>query len=263
MPSIDLAQLRQQGVEMAGLLGDPPAFRISLRSLLDRHSHRLLRRGRSLARRSTLPAWDVPGLLVRELEAALLPAAAASPEAAFQAAAAIWPEGKLEEKQLAAFLAGMSRDPGEIRALLLNWLQETEDPAVLEDLARRMCPPLWNSNGLLFRSDIRGWIADTRPSRRRFGWTALGRWTEEKSSDSFFAAFEFLQVAFSETDPEALQSAAGLMAVLADGSPRETQAWLSELTPQSRQRGRRFLRTALARLPGETADFLRELLRKG
>jgi hypothetical protein len=262
LPSIDLARLRQQGLELAGLLGDPDAFRVFLHSLLERHSHRLLRRGRSMARRSALPAWDVPGLLIREVEAALLPAAEANPDAALRAAVAIWPAGKLEERQLAAYLAGLSRNPGEIRSLLIQWLMETEDPAVLQDLARRTCPPLRRSNGLLFRSDVRGWIADPHPPRRRFGWMALRQWTEEKTSESLFAAFELLPAVFSESDPEAMQLAVDLLALLAEYSPRETQAWLSDLTSKSRQQGRRFLRSALARLPEETAARLRGLLRE-
>ncbi len=262
MPSIDLARLRQQALELADLLGDPAAFRASLVSLMEGHSHRLLRRGRSMARRSALPAWDVPGLLIREVEVALLPAAEKNPQAALKAASAIWPSGRLEEKQLAAYLASLSRNPGEIRALLLQWLKDTEDPAVLQDLARKTCLPLRKSNALLFRSDVRNWIADNHPSQRRFGWMALREWTGEESSESLFAAFGLLPAVFSESDPEAMYVAADLLAHLAEYSPSETQAWLTELTSKSRQQGRKFLRLTLARLPEETAGHLRALLKE-
>ena len=134
MPAINLARLRLQAYELAGLIDDPAAFQAFLHSLLDEHSHRLLRRGRSMARRGALPAWDVPGILIRELEAALLPAAQKKNERVLETASAVWISGKLEEKQLAAYLAGLSRKPGEVRALLLRWLEETDDPAVLQDL---------------------------------------------------------------------------------------------------------------------------------
>jgi len=263
MPSINLSRLRLQAHELAGLLGNPAAFQTSLRSLLDEHSHRLLRRGRSMARRSALPAWDVPGLLIRELEAALLPIAEENSEAARMAAAAIWPTGRLEEKQLAAFLAGLSRNPGEIRTLLLRWLADTEDPVVLQDLALHTCAPLRNSNELLFRSDVRAWIMDSVPSRRRFGWMALRAWVQEKQSESIFTAFDLLPAAFPETDPEAIQLASALLVSLAEYSPLETQGWLSELSSKSRQQGRKILRFALPRLPVETAAVLRSLLKEG
>ena len=262
MPSIDLASLRLQGADLAGLIGDPPAFRTALQNLFNRHSHRLLRKSRSMVRRSALAAWDVPGLLIREVEAALLPAARRNPDAALRAAVAIWPSGKLEEKQLAAFLAGLSADADRIRDVLRRWLPGMEDPVVLEALARLTCRPLRCSNGVLFRSDVRAWITDTHSARRRFGWTALHRWAEDETSDSFFAAFELLPIVFDETDPEILQSAAGLLGCLAEHSPHETEAWLSELTSQARQQGRRFLRSALPVLPAETADRLRSLLRE-
>jgi hypothetical protein len=196
------------------------------------------------------------------LEATLLAAAQKKKEAVLGAAVAIWPDGKLEEKKLAAFLLGLSDAPGEIRTLLLQWLKETEDPGVLQDLAAHACPPLWNSDRILFRSDARGWIEDPVPSRRRFGWMALQAWAEAKTSESVFAAFDLLPLVFSETDPEAKQLASDLLAKVAESSPREAQGWLAEQTPKSRQKGRRFLRMALPRLSGETAAFLHSLLQE-
>jgi hypothetical protein len=259
MPSINLSRLRLQAYELAGLLADPPAFQKSLRALLEEHSHRLLRRGRSMAQRGALPAWDVPGLLIREVEASLLPVVKKNSEAALAAAGAIWPSGRLEEKQLAAFLIGLSRNPGEIRTLLLEWLSGLEDPVVLQSLAAHACPPLWNSNGVLFRSDIRAWIEARVPSQRRFGWMALGAWTEEGTSESVFAAFELLPAVFAESDPEAIQLASDLLIRLAKYSPQETQGWISELSSKSLEQGRKFLRRMLARLPEETAVFLRKV----
>jgi hypothetical protein len=258
VPAIDLSRLRTQAFELAGLLDDPAAFRKFLRSLLDGNSHRLLRRGRSMAGRGALPAWDVPGILIRELETALLPAAGKNNAAVLPAAAAVWEEGRLEEKQLAAYLAGLSRNPADVRGLLLDWLKETEDPVVLRSLAEHACTPLRNADKLLFRSDIRSWIEDPSPSRRRFGWMALREWVEEKTSESVFAAFELLSEIFPETDPESVQLASDLLARLAVISPQEAQGWLMELTPKARQQGRAFLRAAKSRLSGDIAEVLRE-----
>lgn len=257
MPAIDLSRLRLQAYELAGLLDDPAAFRKSLRSLLDENSHRLLRRSRSMAERGALPAWDVPGILIRELQAALLPAAGEKNEAVPAAAAAIWTEGKLEEKQLAAYLAGLSRNPGKIQDLLRQWLEETEDRIVLRSLVAYICPPLWGADPLLFRSNIRNWIENRTPSQRRFGWMALHAWVDEKSSEAVSAAFELLSEVFSETDPEAMQLASELLVKLAEISPQETHGWVLELTPKTRQQGRKFLRMTMSRLPAETAALLR------
>jgi hypothetical protein len=259
MPPINLLRLRTEAFELSELLGNPDSFRNSLRAIMEEHSHRLLRRGRSLAKRGALPAWDVPGLLIREMEASLRPAAEKNGPAALAAAAAIWSSGKLEEKQLAASLAGLARNPGEIRTLLLEWLKQAEDPALLQSLALHTCPPLWQSNGVLFRSDVRSWIENPVPSRRRFGWMALQAWVEGKTSESIFAAFELLSFAFAESDPEAVQTASELFIRLAEHSPQETQGWISGLSTKSLDAGWKFLRRTLSRLPGETAEFLRKI----
>ncbi|MBN1438128.1 MAG: DNA alkylation repair protein [Anaerolineales bacterium] len=259
MAPVDLHSLRRETLALSGLLGDPAAFAQRLRTLLEGHAHRLLRRGPSLSKRGALPAWDVPGLLVREVEAALLPAAQENPPAALAAAAALWPSGRLEEKQLAAFLAGFSQDSGEIRTLLRGWLEGVDDPVLLDTLAARACPPLWRSNAVLFRSDVRGWIEHPVPARRRFGWTALRKWAEEKTSESAFAAFDLLAAAFSESDPEAQDRASGLFLKLAEFYPQETQGWISELSTRSLERGRTFLRRLLPRLPAETAELIRRI----
>ncbi len=260
MPAINLARLRLQAYELAGLIDDPAAFQAFLHSLLEEHSHRLLRRGRSMARRGALPAWDVPGILIRELEAAMLPAAQKNNGRILETASAVWIAGKLEEKQLAAYLAGLSRKPGEVRTLLLKWLEETDDPAVLQDLATHTAPPLRSMDTLLFRSDIRNWIESPKSPCRRFGWMALNEWAEEKTSDSLFAAFELLPAVFPETDPEAMRLASDLLIRLAEYRPQETQGWLSELTPKQLQQGRKYLRMTLPRLPEELGAVLRRLL---
>jgi hypothetical protein len=263
VPAINLSRLRLQAFELSGLLADPAAFQTYLRSLLDEHSHRLLRRGRSMAERGALTAWDVPGILIREVEAALLPAAQNNGRAALAAAEAIWPAGKLEERQLAAYLAGLSGLPAEVRTLLQEWLAEAEDPILLQDLAAHTCPPLWAANFTLFRSDVRSWIEHSLPVRRRFGWMALRAWVEEKTSEATFAAFDLLPAIFKDPDPETMRLASGLLAALAEFAPQETQGWLAELSPDARVRGRKFLRGTAARMPEEMGDFLRGVLQKG
>lgn len=190
-----------------------------------------------------------------------MPAAQQNPAAALAAATAIWPAGKMEEKQLAAFLAGRSGNPPEIRARLIAWLEETEDPAVLQAFTAFLCPPLRTSDPILFRSDLRGWLEHPIPARRRFGWMALRAWAEERSSASVFSAFELLPLIFKEIDSEALQIAADLFAGLARQSPFEAQGWLSGLTPKAQRQSRKLLRLALPNLPADTAAFVREMRR--
>jgi hypothetical protein len=257
VPSIDLALLRPQAIELAGLLDDPALFRATLRLMMERHAHRLLRRGRSMDQRGALQAWDVPGLLMRELEAGLRPAAQSRPECALAAADAIWTGGRLEEKLLAVYLAGFSRSPDALQSLIDRWLEDMEDPAVLRALSYQVCLPLAGANPTLFRSQLRSWIESPSASMRRFGWMALSAWQEEKTSPATFASFDFLPNIFSESDPEAIRLAAGILARLSRTAPQETRGWLEDLTPKNLQQGRAFFRAALATIAPEFAALLR------
>ncbi len=257
MPSVDLAQLRSHSIELAAQLDDPARFRTSLRRMMEQHAHRLLRRGRSMEQRGALQAWDVPGLLIREVEAALRPFAQSRPAIALAAADAIWTEGKLEEKLLAAYLAGFSQGSADLRALLLRWLEGMEDPSVLHALSTRLCLPLAADNPTLFRSQLRAWMESPVPSLRRFGWVSLSAWQEGKSSESIFAAFDLLPLIFPETDPEAIRSAAGVLVRLARAVPQETRGWLEDLSPKIFRQGRRFFRAALPSLSPELSAVIR------
>jgi hypothetical protein len=257
VPSIDLALLRPQAIELAGFLDDPALFRATLRLLMERHAHRLLRRGRSMDRRGALQAWDVPGLLMRELEAALRPAAQNRPDFALAVADAIWTEGKLEEKLLAVYLAGFSRGSADLEAVFVRWLDGMEDPTVLRAMSARVCLPPAGASPTLFRIQLRAWMESPAPSVRRFGWMALNAWQEEKSSESIFAAFDFLPIIFSETDPEAIRLAAGILGRLSRTAAQETRGWLEDLSPKNLQQGRPFFRAALPSLPPELAALIR------
>ena len=208
-------------------------------------------------RQGALQAWDVPGLLVRELEAALRPSAQSYPESALAAADAIWAGGKLEEKLLAAYLAGFSHSSGDLQALLARWLEGIEDPTVLRALSSHVGLTLAKANPTLFRSQLRAWMESPAPSTRRFGWISLGAWQEEKSSESIFASFDFLPIIFSETDPEAVQTAAGILTRLSHTAPQETRGWLEELTSKNLQQGHSFFRAALSSLSPELAVLIR------
>jgi hypothetical protein len=257
VPSIDLTLLRPQAIELAGLLDDPALFRASLRLMMERHAHRLLRRGRSMDRRGALQAWDVPGLLMRELEAALRPSAQSRPDSALAAADAIWAEGKLEEKVLAVYLAGFSRNAADLQTLLSRWLEGMEDPTVLRAISSRIGLTLAAANPTLFRSQLRTWIESPASPVRRFGWMALSAWQEEKSSESVFASFDFLSIIFSETDPESIRLAAGILGRLSQTAPQETRGWLEDLTPKDLQQGRPFFRAALPALSPELTALIR------
>ncbi len=262
MPSINLAELRMRAKELADLLPDAPGFRAGVRTLMEAYAHRLLRRGPSMAQRGALLAWDVPGLLMRELESTLLPAAAANPAAALAAADALWPKGRLEERSLAAQLAGATDDVPEIRKRILRWSAGLDDPVLQRAVAGHACRPFRLADAVLFRADARAWIESDSPALRRFGWVALGAWLSDGGVPAILAVIDFLPRALREDDPETMRLAAEVLAALARETPAEIQMWLEDLPPDLVYRGRAFLRVAIPLLPDSLAEEIRKLAYK-
>lgn len=257
MPSINLAELRLRTQELAGRLADAPAFRAGVRALMETHAHRLLRRGPSMAQRGALQAWDVPGLLMRELESTLLPAAAADPAAALAVADLLWVDGRLEERLLAARLASASTDTDALRERVARWTDGLTDPILQREIADETCRPLRRANTTHFRADSRRWIESDLAATRRFGWMALRGWLTDGGAASTLSIFDLLPRALRETDPETQRIAAEILSNLAGISPAETQKWLEDLPQDLLQHGRVFLQTALPALPEEFADWIR------
>jgi hypothetical protein len=249
MPSINLADLRMRTQELAGLLPDAPAFRAGVRALMETHAHRLLRRGKSMSKRGALQAWDVPGLLLRELESALRPAAIADPSSALKAADLLWPDGRLEERLIAARLASVGSDPDPMRIRISRWISGLEDPVVLREIAEETCRPLRLADSVHFQADVREWINTPSAAIRRFGWMALHAWLIDLSQESALAAFDLLPLALRETDPETIRLPIDIFLFLAQTHPAESQRWLNDLPPDLLRRGRSFFRAAKTRLP--------------
>jgi hypothetical protein len=257
MPSIDLVRLRAEARDLAGSLPDPTEFQMRMRALMESYAHRLLRRGRSMAQRSALPAWEVSGILLRELDSALRPAASENPDAAVSCADAIWKNGRLEERILAAHLLGYSFLADAIRQRLAEWLWEMDDPMVLEELADYACHPLRNGPPEIFRADIRGWIESRRRGMRWFGWMALDIWLRAGADEALLTALDLLLEALPESNADILRSAASVLIRTATAAPAEARKWLNDIPTAAVLMGRTFFETALPKLPAELAQEVR------
>jgi hypothetical protein len=210
-----------------------------------------------MAQRSALPAWEVSGILLRELDSALRPAASDDPEAAISCADAIWKNGRLEERILAARLLGYSFLADAIRQRLAVWLGEMDDPMVLEELADYACHPLRNGPADIFRADIRRWIESSRMGVRWFGWMALDIWLQAGADEALLTALDLMLQALPEGNADVLRSAASVLARTATAAPAEVQKWLNDMPAATVQMGRTFFETALPKLPAEMAQEVR------
>jgi hypothetical protein len=254
MPSIDLVRLRAEARDLAEGMQDPPAFQIRLRSLMESYAHRLLRRGRSMALRSALPAWEVSGILLRELDTALRPAALADPNQAALCAEAVWQSGRLEERMLAARLMGYSARNETIRQHIWRWQAETDDPVLLAELADHACRILRAGSVDLHRADLRQWIESSRMATRWFGWMALDAWLLEGADSALLTALDLLFLALPEQHTDILRTAAGALSHAGSIAPAEIQKWIMDLPAPTFQMGRSLFLEAQPLLPKTIAQ---------
>ena len=136
MPAIDLARLRKQTAELADLFDQPAEFLREHREILDHYVNRTLR-SQSVAPSSVLPTYRAPSVVLRHIENEVGPIAERRPIQALELADALWDEGWLETRLLAAYLLGRI-PPQEERLLarLTAWTQAVRDPSVRAALLR-------------------------------------------------------------------------------------------------------------------------------
>jgi hypothetical protein len=258
MPSIDLVRLRIEARDLADSLQEPEVFHSRLRAMMETYAHRRLRRGRSMAYRGGLPAWEVSGILLRELDSALRPIAQSDSESAVRCADAIWRDGRLEERILAARLLGYSGRQDAIRARLPVWLETTEDPSLLSELADRTCRILRQGPAEMHRADIRTWVESLRVTARWFGWLALGAWLQEGTDDARMTAIDLLAIALPERNADILRTVAGILNQLSASVTAEIRKWLDDLPFSSFLTGQPLFDTALPKMSEDVAMEVRQ-----
>lgn len=263
MPAIDLARLKKQTAHLADLFDQPPAFLRELREILDFYVNHSLR-SLSVAPSSVLPTYRTPTVVLRHLETELGPLAAQQPIQALELADALWDEGWLETRLLAAFLLGRI-PPQEERLLarLTAWTQAVRDPHVRAALLTTSLTRLRKETPDLFLILVKEWLYPTRKRLWSNGIQALVPLVASDEFDNLPPIFEIISPIL-KASPVALQfDMQELLIALYKKSPDETLYLLQQiLTSTKRELPAVNLRRMLPDLPPDMQTHLREVLRE-
>src|SRR5512146_344088 len=196
MPAIDLARLKKQTVHLADIFGEPAAFLRELREVLEFYVNRSLR-SQSVAPSSVLPTYRTPAVVLRTIENELGPVAARQPIQALELADALWDEGWLETKLLAAFLLGRI-PPQEERLLarLTAWTQAVRDPEVRAALLTTSLNRLRRETPDLFLVLVKEWLHPARQRMWSNGIQALVPLISSEEFDNLPPIFEIIEPIF-------------------------------------------------------------------
>src|SRR5512133_1156320 len=263
MPAIDLARLKKQTAQLVDLFGQPADFLRAHEEILDFYVNRSLR-SQSVAPSSVLPTYRTPVAVLRQIEKALGPVAEAQSILALELADALWDEGWLETKLLAAFLLGRI-PPQEERLLarLTAWTQAVRDPEVRAALLTTSLTRLRKETPDLFLLLVKEWLHPARQRMWSNGVQALVPLISSPDFDNLPPIFETIEPVLKAA-PAALQfDLQELITTLYEASPDETTYFLQQILKGTRSALPAVsLRRMLPELPPELQVSLREMLRE-
>lgn len=264
MPAIDLARLKTQAARLTEKFGEPEAFIHDLNELLDIYTNRTIR-GAQVAQRHSIPTYNTPKPVLRQIQSELAPLAETRPGEAITLIKALWDAGSMESRLLAASLLGSIPSSSAIPALtrLPDWLARSTDrevrAALLTDALARLRRERPDTLFIILES----WLASGRPSLQVWGMQALVPMLEEPHFENLPAVFRILRPAFEAAGPLTQLDFQTCMAALEHVSLTETVAFLREIIRENP--APLMLRTFRRILPGLSPEFqsaMRELLRE-
>lgn len=262
MPAIDLARLKKQTARLADLFDQPGGFVRELREVLDYYVNRTLR-SQNVAPSSVLPTYRTPPVVLRHIETELGPLAEQNPLQALELADALWDEGWLETRLLAAFLLGHI-PPQEERLLarLTAWTQQVRDPEVRAALLTTSLTRLRKETPDLFLTLVKEWLHPARQRMWSNGIQALVPLVQSPVFDNLPPVLDIVEPIF-KASPAALQyDLQQLLKALYQASPQETIFFLQEIIARAKSPLPAVsLRRMSPDLPPDLQASLREILR--
>ena len=263
MPAIDLARLKKQTAQLADLFDQPPLFLRQHRDVLDFYVNHSLR-SQGVAPSSVLPTYRTPIVVLRQIETELGQIAEKQPIQALELADALWDEGWLETRLLAAFLLGRI-PPQEERLLarLTAWTQAVRDPSVRAALLTTSLARLRKETPDLFLVLVKEWLHPARQRMWSNGIQALMPLISSPDFDNLPPIFEIVEPMIRAA-PATLQfDLQELIVLLYEASPDETTYFLQQILKSTKSP---MLAVALRRMssefPAELQSNLREMLYK-
>jgi len=263
MPAIDLARLKKQTARLADLFDQPSAFLREVREILEFYVNRSLR-SQGVAPSSVLPTYRTPTVVLRQMETELGPIAEKRPIQALELADALWDEGWLETRLLAAILLGRI-PPQEERLLarLTAWTQAVRDPSVRAALLTTSLTRLRKETPDLFLVLVKEWLHPARQRMWSNGVQALVPLISSPDFDNLPPIFEVVEPILRVSPPTLQFDLQELIIALFEASPDETTYFIQQILKETKSRLPAVaLRRMSPELPPELQASLREMLRR-
>jgi len=264
MPAINIARLKIQAARLADKFGEPQAFVISLNELLGYYTNHTIRAAQ-IAQRLSVPTYQTPRPVVRQIESELAVLADKQSGEAIVLSDALWEDDSLESRLLAAYLLGSLPCEQAIPALtrLPDWLNQSKDKEIRTALLTDALARLRREQPEAFFSMLEGWLGSAQSTLQIWGMQALIPLLQDPQFENLPAVFRILHPAILAAGPATQLDLQACLAALERVSLTETTAFLREIIWNNSGAGMlRIFRRILPGLSPKLQEALRETLRE-
>lgn len=236
MPAIDLAKLKTQSVRLSEKFERPVEFLSQLHDLLEFYSDRTIRPGQ-VSPVSVLPTFRAPLPILRQVDQDLAPLVDEYPERGLRLADALWEDGYVETRLLAAFALG-HLPPLTPRLIehLTAWVAETREPTVRDALLTTGLTRLRREAPSRFLLLIAMWMDPAREAMWSFGVDGLMPLLAEETFENLPPIFELVRPLIENAPTRLQNELTELLNALYRRSPTETVFYLRESLSMSKNR---------------------------
>lgn len=264
MPAIDIARLKTQAAVLVEKFDQPAVFIKEFHGILDLYADRTLRKGLVAAPISVIPAYRAPQAVLRQIEMELGPLASAFPEQTMGLTDALWKDGYLETRLLAAALLGRIH-PGT--ALLCEritaWVSRTRDQQLRQALVNVSLARVRQETPTVFLELMRGWFDPDNSKMWINAIHAIIPLLEDPTYENLPPIYNLLSPVIKNFPALLQNELAELINALYAASPVETTYFLRQvITASTSQQTPVILRRILPKLPAPLRPVILSLVRQ-
>lgn len=264
MPAIQLARLRQNSSQLAGLYDQPELFVRKLHNFLSEYANRTHRPGQTGEPEPLLDSYNVPKPVIRQILIDTRQYVHENPRAALDLCDELWKESYFEMHYLAASILGqINPDPPEpVMERVIKWSEQIFDVQLMEVLFDRGLDQIRLQQPLYLIEQIDRWLDDSDPATNKLGLQALIPLIRSAHYDNLPVFFPKITPLIRELPTALRNDMRDVIKELAVRSPVETAHFLRQLISLSSSTNAAWLaRQNLKHFPPEQQNSLRDILR--
>ena len=263
MPAIDIARLKIQAATLVEKFDQPAAFLHDLHEILDLYADRTLRASVA-APASVLRSYRAPQSVLKQIEMELAPLTATFPEQSMALTDALWKDGYLETRLLAAALLGRidPRTPLLIERISA-WVGRARDTKVRTALINTSLTRVRSESPNQFLRLIQEWLADDNQKMWSNGIEALIPLLDDPEFENLPPVFDLVHPIMASAPASLQNELANFFNALYRASAIETTYYLKKIVreaynPQTLVNIRRILPGLSSELQTQVQQALRE-----